>query len=273
MQPQSGVVEANGATLYYEVAGDGPPLVLIHGFALDRRMWDAQMDALAARARVIRYDLRGFGLSSAPGGQPYRHTDDLAALMDHLGVERADLVGLSLGGAVAIDFTLAFPDRVRALIVLDSVLNGFDWSEENKARDRAVYQQAREAGIEAGKQTWLAHPLFSPLMSRPEAASLFKKILDDYSGWHFVNRNPLIFENPPAAQRLAEIGAATLALVGALDLPDFRRVADALAEGIPGSRKVVIDGVGHMPNMEAPPKVNALILEFLSALDGKAAGA
>jgi len=265
MGTKSGHLEVSSARLAYDAAGDGPPLILIHGFTLDRRMWDSQMAALTGVARVIRYDLRGFGGSSLPDDQRYRHTDDLAALMDHLGIEQADLMGLSLGGAVAVDFALAHPARVRSLILLDAVLNGFDWSEENQARDRAVFQRAREAGIEAGKRAWFLHPLFESLMMHTDAAVQFEKIVDDYSGWHFVNRNPLIFEDPPAAQRLAEIGAPTLVIIGELDLLDFRRVADRLAEGIPGATKVTLAGAGHLPNMEAPDEVNRLVIDFLQA--------
>lgn len=267
MKLQSGLIDTYGANLYFETTdGDGFPLILLHGFALDRRMWDDQMEALAGQSRLIRYDLRGFGKSSMAATSPYRHTGDLEDLMDTLELERADLMGLSLGGAVALDFALAYPDRVRSLILLDPVLNGFDWSEEGQARDRSIFERAREGGIPAGKRAWLLHPLFEPLMTHTEAAMKFEQILNDYSGWHFINSNPLIHEDPPAAARLSEITVPALILVGEDDMPDFRRIADTLEAQMPAAKKVVVPNVGHLPNMEAPDEINKVVLRFLVSL-------
>src|SRR2546423_13431038 len=129
MQARAGFADVSGTRLYYELAGAGPPLVLIHGFSLDSRLWDEQFAAFARRHLVLRYDLRGFGRSAPPRGERYAHTHDLRALLEHLGVGPGVLLGLSLGGRVAIDFALEHPDLTRALIPVDAMLGGHRWSE------------------------------------------------------------------------------------------------------------------------------------------------
>jgi 3-oxoadipate enol-lactonase len=126
MQVQSGFAEVNGTRLYYEIVGRGSHLVLIHGFTLDTRMWDDQFEAFSQHYRVLRYDARGFGKSALPvQGESYSHREDLKALLDHLKVSQAFILGLSMGGRTAISFTLEYPEVVRALIPVDAVLGGF----------------------------------------------------------------------------------------------------------------------------------------------------
>lgn len=125
----------NDTHLYYEEAGVGPAVVLIHGFTLDTRMWDDQFLPLAQGFRVIRYDLRGFGCSVIPTDAPYSHVENLRALLDELGIRQAHLVGLSKGGGVALDFALTYPQRALSLALIDTVLGGHVWSAEGSARD------------------------------------------------------------------------------------------------------------------------------------------
>jgi pimeloyl-ACP methyl ester carboxylesterase len=267
MQSDSGFVEADGARIYYEVAGAGDELVLLHGFSLDRRMWDSQFEVFAARFRVIRVDLRGFGKSSVPDSdQPYSHAMDLFNVLKHVGVKKAHVCGLSLGSAVAVDFALMFPPMIRSLIVVDSVLDGFHWSEQQRSLDGAVWKLGREEGIEAARRAWLEHPLFAPLMKRPDAARQLKRIVGEYSGWHWNHRNPNRWIDPPAITQLGRINVPALAVVGERDLPDFLAVADVLASGIPGARKVILAGVGHMSPMEAPEEFNRRAIDFLEGI-------
>src|SRR5262245_57108437 len=118
MAVQSGFADIPGARLHYEVAGSGEPLVLIHGFTLDMRMWDDQFASLARHFQVVRYDLRGFGKSSMPTTEPYTHADDLKALLDCLNIERAHVLGLSMGGSIAINFALNYPAMVDRLVLV-----------------------------------------------------------------------------------------------------------------------------------------------------------
>lgn len=258
--------EVNNTLLYYEVAGSGEPIIFLHGFTLDTRMWDEQFNYFAKEYRVIRYDLRGFGRSAVPTEESFAPIDDLKAILDHLQIKHAHLVGLSMGGAVAIDFTLTYPQYVKSLILLDTVLGGFDWSPEGSARDGLVWQEAKKGGIPAAKESWQTHPLFIPAFQNPKSAEPLSQILDDYSGWHFVNHAHQINLDPPASKRLNEIQAPTLAIVGALDLPDFIHITEFIGEIIPAARKVSIANTGHMSNMEAADEVNATMYEFLKSL-------
>src|SRR6187397_1094130 len=116
-----GFAEVNGTRLYYEVTGSGYPLVLVHGFSLDIRMWDDQIASFAAQYEVISYEPRGHGKSEPPGKESYYHAEDLKCLLDHLGCSKAHLLGLSWGAAIITEFALAYPDMTSALIVVDPV--------------------------------------------------------------------------------------------------------------------------------------------------------
>jgi pimeloyl-ACP methyl ester carboxylesterase len=267
MHEQQGLAAVNGTRLYYEVAGEGQPLVLVHGFTLDTRMWDAQFEPLAHHYRVIRYDLRGFGKSALPTGESYAHYDDLKALLDHLGIAQAYLLGLSLGGAITLELTLAHPEITRALILVDTVLWGFHWSAKQSAEDAAIWTTARQSGVQAAKDLWLDHSLFGPARKNPAVASRLAQIVSDYSGWHLVHSDPGRVPDPPAARRLDQIRAPTLVIVGERDLPDFRRIADTCEQQIVNARKVILPGVGHMSNMEAADKFNETVLGFLANIE------
>src|SRR5262249_55058216 len=154
MPRESGYAEVNGTRLHYEVAGTGPALALVHGFTLDCRMWDDQFALLAEQFRVVRYDLRGFGRSALPGAAPYLHADDLRALLDHLDMAPATVVGFSLGGGIAIDFAILHPEATAALVPVDSTLGGVPFSADFRAFLAELGRRARADGLDAAKQLW-----------------------------------------------------------------------------------------------------------------------
>jgi len=260
MQITQSTVDVGGARLYYEEAGSGRPLVLIHGFTFDMRMWDDQFEPFAQYFRVIRYDVRGYGRSSPPTSEPYSHADDLKALLDQLGISRANLLGLSLGAAIAINFTLTYPTMVSALVLADAVLWGHSWVETESGD---VWRAGREAGIREAKRLWLWHPMFDAARENPNVAGRLSRMVADYSGWNWENDDPGIYPDPPDSQRIGKITAPTLAIVGARDIPDFHVIADTLSHTIPNARKVALQGVGHMCNMEDPEAFNEVVLTFL----------
>ena len=259
-----GFAAVNGTRLWYEAVGDGLPLVLIHGSPLDATMWDEQMAAFAACHLVIRYDVRGFGRSDAPTDTPYRHEDDLAALLDYLGLERAAILGLSFGGRLAVDFALAYPERVTALLLAGSSLSGFPWSRDVLAEDDAIAAAIRAGGVPAARQLLLGQHWFQPVQRVAEVRAACRRLLFAYSGWHWLHDDPVIAPHPPAYARLEAITAPTLVVPGEHDHPDIHAVSAALASRVPGANLVTMPGVAHMVNLEAPAEFNAAVLAFLA---------
>jgi pimeloyl-ACP methyl ester carboxylesterase len=263
-----GYAEINGAKVYYEVAGSGRPVVFIHGFSLDARMWDAQFPVFAARYQAVRYDVRGFGRSSVPDSAPYTTEGDLADLLEQLALEKPIVVGQSMGGGIAIDYAVAYPNALSALVVVDAVLGGFQWSDETAASLEAVYEDARASGVEAARKTWMAHGIFAPGLVNEHCRDSLRGIIMDYSGWHWANseKDPNMQLQPPALERLHEISVPTLVVAGNLDVPDFLRVSDLLEANIPDASGTRLASAGHMSNMEAPEQFNRVVLDFLEGL-------
>jgi pimeloyl-ACP methyl ester carboxylesterase len=262
MTTQSGFVELNGARLYYELAGAGEPVVFIHGFSLDARMWDDQFGVFAERYRGLRYDVRGFGRSSLPTG-PYAQVEDLLPLLNHFQLAPAHVIGLSMGGGIALDFALMCPDATRSLTLVDAALGGFAWTKDWGAPGVL----ARTAGIETAKRAWLSDELFAPANAQPAVAARLAQMVADYSGYHWVNRDPGRWADLPTERPLEQLRAPTLALVGERDLPDFHRIAELVAARAPRAQRFILRGVGHMSNMEAPQAFNEVILRFLTEVN------
>jgi pimeloyl-ACP methyl ester carboxylesterase len=256
----SGFVRVAEPVIYYESAGSGEPVVLIHGGQMDRRMWDPQFDSWSRKYRVVRYDVRGYGRSATPT-VPYSDVDDLLAVLDALAIPKAHLVGLSLGGRIAIDFTLVHPDRVASLAAVAAGLSGFEFSAGNWPQQMRA---AQEGGGEAAAELWLKDPYMAPAMEHPELAPRIRAlVLENGREWL---QNPLLSKRltPPAAKRLAEIRVPTLVVVGDRDVPDMQKVADQLAAEVKGSRKVVIAGAGRIVNLERPAEFDRAVLGFLA---------
>jgi pimeloyl-ACP methyl ester carboxylesterase len=266
IQHGTGVVEASGTLLYYEIAGAGPPLVLIHEGLADSRMYDDQFDTLAAHHRVVRYDLHGFGRSGTPV-QAYSHHAALRDLLDHLGIERAAILGMSQGGAVGIDFTLAYPTMVSALLLLASGINGVPPGEAT-VRLAAPIREAFQAGdfaraIDLSVRFWVDGPSRGPDEVAPVVRERLRDLYTDVLRRSRERGRAADVLDPPAATRLGEIHVPTLVMVGSGDVPAVLEGADLLARSIPGARKVALPRVAHLLNLECPEEVNRLILEFL----------
>jgi 3-oxoadipate enol-lactonase len=262
----SGTAAVNGASLYYELKGGGKPIVLIHGGNLDSRMWDPQFDKYARTFRVLRYDVRGFGRSSDPG-QPFSSVEDLKGIMQALGIGRAAVVGLSLGGRIALDFALTYPAMVEALVLAGPGLSGFEWPPESAARIAKIVDAAKSQGPEAAMELWLEDPYIAPAMENPVLAKRVRQLAMDNAKLWAKPPTPETIPSPPASERLASVQAPTLLIVGSRDVPEIQKIVEILASGIPGARRVVIAGAGHMVNMEKPAAFDTAVLNFLSNLE------
>jgi len=261
------VLALPGARLAYQVAGDGPAVVLVHGFGLDLRMWDPQADHLAARFRVVRYDCRGFGASGPfDPAVSYTHAGDLLELLDHLAIDETVLAGLSFGGRVVMQAALAAPRRVRGLALLDAVLDDVPWDAESAEGLREAARQAQEHGLLAGRAAWLAHPLFAAARRQPTMASALADMVAGYPGQHWTGHDPHRQSEPRLIEALERFTMPALVAVGEQDVPGFREMSTVLARRIPGARYHVVAGAGHMINMEQPTAVNELLTGFLDGL-------
>jgi pimeloyl-ACP methyl ester carboxylesterase len=254
-----------GTELYFEVTGSGVPVMLIHGMGLDTRMWDDQAEALSDVAELARLDLRGFGRSPRASAVTYRHSSDVWALADHLGWNDAVVVGLSMGGMVAVETVLAAPERVRALAVLDGVMDGVPLDDAMKATLSAVYGLGPDGDLPAAKQAWLDSGLFAPARRDPELARRLDAMTEDYSGLDWRGDDPHE-PRPKLFPLLPTITAPTTVVAGELDVPCFLAMADAMADRIPGAKKVIVPGAGHMVNMEQPAIVNDLLREVIASV-------
>ncbi|GAB2959282.1 alpha/beta hydrolase [Micromonospora polyrhachis] len=262
-------IKVNGTALSYDdTGGDGPVVVLLHAGIADRRMWRGQIEALAARHRVINLDLPGYGESDAPGTAFANH-DDVAGLLDALEVPRAALVGCSFGGAVAIDTTLAHPDRVWALALFGTAVSGHQWSAEADdlwdALNGDIADDDIEANADAEVRFWVVGP-----GRRPEdidadlldfARELNRRAL---AAEHALAEVPVRQLDPPAIGRLGEIRVPVLVGAGAADIPDISRLADQIVTEVPGAVRLPdVPDAGHLLPLERPGPVNEALLAFL----------
>ena len=151
MRINSGFAKVNATKLYYEIRGEGHLLVLIHGGLMDRRMWDHQFNLFAKDYKVIRYNLRGYEKSEVPKDK-FSHIDDLFHLLQFLNIDKTYILGLSLGGMIAIDITLEHPDIVDTLIPVASALNGYPYADAENFESKflAIFKAAKEEGVNGG---------------------------------------------------------------------------------------------------------------------------
>lgn len=259
----SGRVEVGGGEkLYYEMAGRGRVIVLIHGGLADSRLWDDQFKAFARHYKVVRYDLRGFGKSSFSMG-PLSHVEDLDKLLKALGIRKATLVGLSLGGIVAVDFALEHPRMVERLVLAASGLRGYQGVKNEQAI--AVSRAAETEGRERAIALWMEHPFFATGKNNPSYQRRMRAMLSDNFRTWGPTPAPIVWTWPtaPVIERLQTIDRPTLVIVGSADFSTILAIADVLATKIPGARKAIIAGTSHHLNMEKPLEFNQLVLDFL----------
>jgi len=249
--------------LYYEVSGRGEPVILVHGFSLDRRMWDAQETLLKSDFRVIRYDLRGHGLSDE-WTEPFSAHTDMLSVFDAVDLPEAVVVGLSAGAEIAIDFAIAHPDRVSALVLASPGVRGyqpvgsFDWMTP-------VIEALQEREYEQATRAWTETPIMR-IRSDPQADSIMRAIVMD--NWRIWTYDPQLQQmpRPPALERLNEISAPTLIIVGELDLVDTQRVSDTLSVCLPNAALLTAPESGHLINLEAPVFFNEALFSFLETM-------
>lgn len=271
IQTDTGLANINNARIYYEIAGEGQGLVMIHAGVADSRQWNNEFVHFAEHYRVVRYDKRGYGKSEPVDGE-FSHMQDLIALLNHLHIrEPLVMMGCSMGGELAMDFTLAQPSRVKALIMVGSGPSGLELDVPRPA----LFAEAEEA-FNAGDldrvgeiemRIWFDGTGRTPAQVNQPMRQLA----------YGMNRLALAHEakglgtrlpdaSSPAAGRLAELDLPVLIIVGAHDTPFSLAAADYMVENIPSARKVIIEDAAHLPNMDQPDEFQSIVGAFLDGL-------
>ncbi len=256
--------------LAHEIAGDGPPVVLIHEGICDRRMWEPQWETFPPAHRTLRLDLRGFGESPIPP-EPFSHAADVAELVESLGVGPAAVVGVSFGGLVALDLTLARPELVSSLVLVASALNDHEFSAEMQSFDRAEHEALErgdlDAAVELNLRMWVDGPHRDPGEVDPElrrrVGEMQRRAFELQLEASETARDELL--SPDLGRRLGEIAVPALVLVGELDCADMHAIASRLEAEIPGARGARIAATAHVPSIERPREFDRLLLDFLAA--------
>ncbi len=256
--------------LWHEIAGDGSPVLLIHEGICDSRMWDAQWQTFPRKHRTVRCDLRGYGRTPLPV-ERFSNAGDIVELLDRLTLGPAALVGVSVGGRIAVEVALARPDLVDRLVLVGAGLPGHDWSEGAQRyfeeEESALERGDVEAAVEANLRMWVDGPRRAPEDVDPDV----RRFVAEMQRHAFEVQLPAgdeVEEDllvPDAASRLGEISVPTLVLVGGEEVADMHALADQLVAGITGARKAVIPGTAHVPSIERAEEFDRLVLGFLSA--------
>ncbi len=257
---ESGFADVNGTRLHYEIRGRGRPLVFLHGFTFDRRMWRLQAERLSTTHRVVTYDARGFGRSALPGTTPYKHCDDAAALCEHLGLRRVVAIGHSIGAHQMLELALTRQDLVAGWVsVCMSGLASVPFPADVVAMFATIRATAAAEGVAAAKRIWKRAGWIAPALENSAIATELDAILADYSGWHWTHDNPVQALVPAAAERLVHMRAPALVVSGGRELPYNDAVARALLTRLPDATGLRLPHATHMANMDDPAAVNDAI--------------
>jgi 2-hydroxy-6-oxonona-2,4-dienedioate hydrolase len=266
----TGYADLGDGKLYYEIEGKGEYFVLIHAGFVDSGMWDGQWEAFSRQCRVLRFDMRGFGKSDLAAG-PVSRRYDLYRLLQELGIKHVHLLGCSMGGETAIDFTLEHPEMVLSLTVVSGIFGGFEMRGEPPSEVSEMLQALEMGDLDRVSNLqihlWVDGTFRQPEEVDPlvrQRAAEMNRIAVKNGTWATADASPLNPLNSPAAGRLAEINVPVLIIAGSLDNPEILRAADLLADEINGAKKVIISDSAHVPNMEKPEEFNKIVLDFLN---------
>lgn len=276
MQTLNGFVNAPGAQIYYEDSGDvdKPALLFIHAGVADSRMWQPQVEFFANDYCVVRYDTRGYGRTNTEDVE-FSNRADAIAVLDHLGIDKAVLIGCSRGGQIAIDTALEYPNRVAALVPVCAGLSGYDFQPSDSAKDLTTGELFEQMELAESVKDFerlidLEVHLWADGAGQPvgRAPAQVRALMREMIATAYRRAQPegrAIPLQPPAAERLSEINIPTLVVAGALDTSAVLEIAEYMRQHIAGAQKIVFDATAHVPSMEFPDQFNQALSAFLKS--------
>lgn len=263
------ILEVEGRKIGHDWRGDGLPVVLLHAFPLDRRMWDDQVLAFSDHFRVITIDQRGFGDShlTRPDYTLGDAAHDVASVLDSLDVKAAAILGLSMGGYVALALFRLYPDRFRALVLADT--RAAADTDEGRARRFASAERAEREGAAIIADDMVKLALAEDTLARrKDVVRTMREIIESNQPAGIAAAQRAMADREDSTGLLAEIKCPTLVIVGAEDTLSPVSEAEQMRARIPGATLRVIEGAGHMTNMEQPAEFNEAVIEFLNPIAG-----
>lgn len=267
-QIQSGYANVNATSLYYEISGKGLPMVFIHGIFCDTRNWEKQVKHFAPKYKVICYDARGYGKSALPDTvNSYYQFEDLKNLLDYLKIDKAIIVGHSMGGVIAMDFALHNPDRVIALILseggcrIKEVWNSHPETLEELDRP---WVKLRTEGIEAGQKAFLEMPMMQQSLKNKQAGNIIRTMTMESPGWKWQFSAKQTYYIPESTRLLKKLTMPTLLIYGEFSPPMYYKAMKMFSDFIPNSKLVQLKGTSHCLNLENPEDFNSIISTFLN---------
>jgi len=246
------------------VHGSQPRAVFLHGFGDDLHTWDgvwaALHGSLGENFAALRYDLRGFGASECRRHVPFKHADDLLTVLDATRIDRCDLIGVSMGGSIALNFTLDHPERVRNLVLISPHLVAWEWSQSWLKSYQPIVDCARAGAMDEARRLWWEHPLFATTRASAAGPALFESIMRFHGDQWVDDHHELMF---PDVERLHLLATRTLLLTGGRDLEDFRLIADLIEASASQLQRVDDPARGHLLHLEDPAGCAMRISTFL----------
>ena len=264
----SGFIKVEGGNLYYEIAGKGENIILIHDGLIHCEVWDKQLPVFAKKYCVVRYDRRGYGKSSNLQTQ-FSDVEDLKQIFLQLKIDRAILIGMSAGGGLAINFTLKYPENVSALVLVGAVVGGFSYTSHFMTRGGHV--NSLEKLLASPPEMIQYFGWEDPYQKYPEnikAKETCLKLLQ--ANPINVDANKFNYMKPAertAIKFLSEISVPALVLVGEFDIPDAHAHSGAIESGIPDARREIIFKAGHLIPLEQPEAFNSAVMKFLNSME------
>lgn len=261
---ESGYININGVQTYYEIEGNGEPILFIHGIDSDSRMWEKQFDTLAKSYQTIRFDLRGFGHTPMPAGE-FHIQDDINELMESLEIHSAHIVGYSFGGTVALPFAMKYPSRVKSLILAGAGMVGYNWSEQLSTYFQDFQVCWKNGDWDEMMRLLKWKSIYGPYREEKGLEEICS-LLDEM--FLHAMKNVLREGKPISAgdtrDKLHSVKAPTLILVGELDFKDYHKIAEIYHQELPNSMKRIVPNAGHFMNLENPSLFNDFISNFIN---------